>query len=247
MTLLEHGEVYRRYEHGPGLGRNLWLDARSLGFMVERDASQMAQPLANRLWDRVLPILDQGDLGACTANAGAGALGTQPYWDKVGHRVVANDARRAEAYAVELYAAATVADGYPGVYPPEDTGSSGLAVCKVLRTRRTISGYRWASSAYGLLRLLQDGPVLMGMPWWQAFSETNGAGFIDSGRWRSSSLEGGHEVEIIGCEINQRDVGNSVLTCCNSWSTSWGDSGFFRLRLKTYTALDEVDLKQFVV
>ena len=37
----------------------------------------------------------------------------------------------AEGFAVKLYEDATVVDGYPGEYPPDDTGSSGLAICKV--------------------------------------------------------------------------------------------------------------------
>jgi hypothetical protein len=35
-----------------------------------------------------------------------------------------------------------------------------------------------------------------------------------------------------------------VIVYANSWSTSWGD-GCFRMRLKTYEALNGVDLKQF--
>lgn len=207
----------------------------------------MAAPIQSKHWDRTLPILNQGDLGSCTANAGTGALGTEPYWSRVGRKVVPADAVAAEQFAVSLYTAATHVDPWPGSYPPEDTGSSGLAVCKVLRSRGIISGYRWATTAQGLARLLQDGPVLLGMPWHEAFMEPAPGGWIEHGDWRRSPVVGGHEVEIVGVEVDGRDMTRSVLTLTNSWGVGWADRGFFRMRLSTYMALKDCDLKQFVV
>jgi hypothetical protein len=54
-------------------------------------------------------------------------------------------------------------------------------------------------------------------------------------------------VEVIGVELDGRDLFNSVITFCNSWTAQWGDAGRFRMRLRTYEALTEVDLKQMVV
>ncbi len=252
--LLESGFLYEKYEEdkheGMRLGRNQWLDGRSLAFMVENDAHEMSRPLRNQQWERVLAILDQGDLGACTGNAGTGALGTQPFYDAVGKSALPSpsDAAAGEKFAVQLYSDATVVDGYPGTYPPDDTGSSGLAVCKVLKSRGTIKGYRWARTAYGLLRLVQAGPVLQGMPWYRAFFTPDHAGFIDADpSWSGSGRAGGHEVELVGVEIDEQDAFNSVLIYANSWSASWGDSGYFRMRLRTYEQLSGVDLKQFIV
>ena len=39
------------------------------------------------------------------------------------------DATAGEQFAVALYSDATKVDAYPGTYPPDDTGSSGLAIC----------------------------------------------------------------------------------------------------------------------
>lgn len=252
--VFDSGQLYLKYEEVARdhmrLGRNLWLDGRSLAHMVENDVHEMSRPLSGQSWERVLAVLDQGKLGSCTGNAGTGALGTQPFYDAVGKSVLpdATDAAAGEAFAVKLYEDATVVDGYPGSYPPDDTGSSGLAICKVLKTRGTIAGYRHARTAYGFLRLLQSGPVLQGMPWYNAFFTPDAQGFIDSDpNWSSSGLAGGHEVEAVGVELDENDAFNSVITYVNSWSTSWGDAGRFRMRLRTYEKLSGVDLKQYRV
>jgi hypothetical protein len=250
--LLDNGELYHKFAEDPAaprrLGRHQWLDARSLAYMVENDVRAMGSGLKDRSWERVLPVLDQGNLGSCTGNAGTGALGTQPFYDAVGRAALGEgaDGTRGEQFAVQLYEAATAIDGYPGVYPPDDTGSSGLAICKVLKSRGTISGYRWARSAYGFLRLLQDGPVLQGMPWYSAFFHPDAQGFIDADpQWSTSGVAGGHEIEAVGLELDTADAFNSVITYVNSWGTGWGDAGRFRMRLRTYEQLSGVDLKQY--
>ena len=86
------------------------------------------------------------------------------------------------------------------------------------------------------------------MPWHHAFFSPDGNGFIDADRnCAGSALAGGHEVEAIGVELDHQDVYNSTITYANSWGTGWGDHGMFRMRLRTYEQLGEVDLKQFVV
>lgn len=238
--------TYRAFPERPDnparLGRHGWFDSRSLDHAIERDSEAMSAPLRTVHWARRIEILDQGQLGSCTGNAGTGALGTDPFFD----HVLAKGLKLDESYAVNLYSAATQVDACPGSYPPEDTGSSGLAVCKVLKASNIISGYRWATTASGLVRLLQAGPVLLGMPWYEAFFSPDRRGFIDSARWQSSQLAGGHEVEIVGVDLAPH-LAESVLTLANSWGTGWGDGGFFRMRLSTYSQLQQADLKQYLM
>lgn len=229
----------------PRLGRHIYRDPASLNFMVE--AGPAPRRLASAHHHRTLPILDQGRLGSCTGNAVTGLLGTHPFWDAVGHDELGDgDPLNAEDYAVKVYSDATRIDGFAGVWEPDDTGSTGLAVCKVIHRRGLISSYRWARSATGFARLLQDGPVLLGTVWLEEFFEPDADGFVDSGDL-SSPVAGGHEIEVVGIELAD-PVEDSVLIAANSWGDGWGDAGFFRMRMATYVALrDYADLKQPVL
>src|SRR3954454_15709256 len=105
--LLDSGFLYQRYEEhereGTRLGRHLWLDARSLPHMIENSIGDMTKPVKSIQWERKLIILDQGKLGSCTGNAGTGALGTQPFYDKVGKKLLPapDDEIEAEGFAVK--------------------------------------------------------------------------------------------------------------------------------------------------
>ncbi len=138
------------------LGRRVEHDPRSRNYAFTQ-AVAVLKTVSHRSYG--LP-LDQGNLGSCTGNAAAGALDTVPL-HKTGERILR------EKDAVTLYEAATRLDPWPGSYPPDDTGSSGLAVAKACKNAGYITGYRHAFGLDQALAALQVGPVITGIPWYE--------------------------------------------------------------------------------
>lgn len=260
----------KQYEVTGALGRHLVLDPRSLAYRRRYDG----QPLRATAWEPRIPVLDQqnlvsqgihlsqtygleGDvdaLGSCTGNAATALLSVILDKDRAAAAGLdTSDAIAAERFAIDLYAQATTLDQWHDyTWPSQDCGSSGLGIAKALRARGLIDQYGHATTAEELCTLLQTGPVLIGLPWYEAFTQTaDRDGFIDAvPGWMGSALEGGHEVCITALEAVVFDGGHlmpdhTVLRFRNSWSTSWGDHGDGRLRLSTYLALrDQIDVTQ---
>jgi hypothetical protein len=230
------------------LGEHLFLDGRSVPFAVEKDPAAMAATPRSVDWGVHLPILDQGKVGSCVGNTATEALGADPVWETLPDSVKVD---LDQDYAYRLYSDATRIDGYLGVftYPPaggQDTGTWGIAACKVAKKRGLISGYRWALSMSGLLRLLQDGPVLWGTAWHRQMFHPDHNGFVKP----KGPIDGGHEVLIRAADVKNADsdFAGTVLTCRNHWTSIWGDGGEFRITIEDVKFLrsEGCDFKQFV-
>lgn len=173
-------------------------------------------------------ILSQGALGSCTGNAAAAAKNTRPL-HKSGDRLLT------EADAVELYQKATQLDGIPGIYPPDDTGSSGLAVAKALKQKGLIVAYRHAFSVEEALSALQVGPVITGVNWYEGFDDPDSHGLVKL----SGQVRGGHEFVVVGFDHHE-NLDDSIVVAHNSWGANWGRFGTFRFSVRTWrTLLDE--------
>lgn len=199
----------RRVEHDPR--------SRSYAYQPRYAAS------ASVMWTHHAPILDQGWLGSCVGNAMAQCLNTTVFSH---HR----PRRRylTETDAVALYSAATTLDDYPGTYPPEDTGSSGLAVAKAAAARGYITRYDHCFGLDHMIQALQSQPVIVGTVWTQDMMSTDSRGFVHP----TGKTVGGHEYLCLG--VNLRD---KYLTFLNSWSDQWGRQGRFRVRFDDFTRL----------
>lgn len=192
----------------PRLGRHRVHDERSRAFALE----PVALPTTPVMHTRRLPIFDQGILGSCTANAALGMLCTGPL--DIGKQWTEQD-------AVTFYSAETVLDdtmGIPGHYPPDDTGSCGLASMKVAKQNGWITGYRHAFSVTTALGWLGKQPISIGIPWLNSMftPDKNAQIHVD----HRSGIAGGHQVCLDGI-----DPTHSLVRIANSWGTSWGDHG----------------------
>lgn len=201
------------------LGRRVEHDPRSRAFAFTPPAPR---PIVDVAWRRLVGPYDQGQLGSCTANALCGALSTKPYR----HRF------ESQRNVVKVYSQATVVDGFDGTYPPDDTGSSGLAVAKVALIKGWITRYEHAFDFDAALQALMVGPGITGTVWRSQMFYPE-----PDGRVRTGGNEvGGHEYEVYGVDtVNQR------VLCWNSWGARWGLGGRFYLTWDDYRELLAAD------
>lgn len=200
-----------------GLGRIVNHDERSKMFAFNTSDIQ----LVNTTHERLVPIFDQGQVGSCTGNAGIGAINTVPF--PLNEKVYTPD----EAGAVALYSDAEKIDGGEG-YPPEDQGSSGLSIAKVLLNAGLISGYQHTFTLNDALKALTQYPFITGVPWYSAMFSPD----LDGRVHPNGILEGGHEIEAY-----RLDVDNGRIWFHNSWGTSWGVNGDFYLTWEDFAFL----------
>lgn len=186
------------------LGRHVEHDPRSRDYPAELGTAGTVR------WRRYGAILDQGNTGSCTGNALAGALNTVPF-HRSGHI-------EHEPDAIKLYEAASVLDGIPGSYPPDDTGSSGLAVCKAAQRTGLITAYRHAFGIDQALAAVAVGPVITGVSWYEGFDAPDSKGHVAIG----GQVRGGHEFEVVGY-----DARTQLVEAVNSWGREWGAKGRF--------------------
>lgn len=199
------------------LGRHVRHDPRSLRYLYP--AHEVAGLVSVR-HKRVIPVLDQGDLGSCTGNAAEGCVGTEPLWSVIAapERPWPEDAAKDEEQAVALYSAATRLDEFDGSYPPDDTGSSGLAVAKAAKAAGLISGYTHCTSLDSALKALSQQPVIAGINWYDSFDYPLPSGFMTI--TTGAQVRGGHEI----C-VDELDVDERRVWFTNSWGTGWGAEG----------------------
>jgi hypothetical protein len=223
------GWIYQLLEH-PGapyrLGRHVHHDPRSRLYAAP---ALPAGAIASVRWTRRVPVFDQGQTSSCTGNAAAGWVATdnaaRPGLTAVAGRAVD------ESYALEVvYHLATGLDEFPGEYPPDDGGSSGLGAAKALRALGLCSSYTHAFSPLALQTALQSGPVLVGTAWYNSMFTPGPGGWLvpDPG----SGLAGGHEYL-----ADELDVDRGRVWLTNSWGPGWGVAGRAWMTLEHLAAL----------
>jgi hypothetical protein len=200
------------------LGRHVRHDPRSLSFQVTAKSLGDLKSVRHR---RYVPVLDQGSIGSCTGNATIGAVGSGDLFTALAGSIGCpseNDAAADEEQAVALYSEATHLDDVFGTYPPDDTGSSGLAVAKAAQRAGLISGYTHATSLEAALTALETRAVITGVNWYSSFDSPDDNGLIQISP--DADVRGGHEFV-----ADELDIEHELVWFTNSWSESWGVSG----------------------
>lgn len=228
-------DVYyvERLPRHPLLGRHVRHDPRSRRYPFDITGLTLRSVRHTRR----IPVLNQGQLGSCTGNAGIGALGTDPFWSTLanvpggrgeGSYVAGLRYSFDENGAVQLYSDATKADDYPGQYPPMDTGSDGLTIAKVLQRAGEISGYTHTFSLDDALKALTQTPFITGTSWFDGMFDPDPDGRVRP----TGSLAGGHEYV-----ADELDVEQQRVWFTNSWGPDWGVGGRFYLTWDDYGVL----------
>lgn len=210
-------ELGRKIEHDPMSRRFALMPAK-------------AAELHTVLWGISAPVLDQGSVGACTGFTAAAAMNTAQFYQSR-RRVRGNTRYLSNGDGLSFYSEATARDQWAGVYPPDDTGSSGLAVAKTLQARGYIKSYLWQFNWDGFLGGMMQGPMLVGTWWYDTmfYPHAKTGHVLPIG-----NKVGGHEYLCIG--VNMR---TETLTFLNSWSETWGLKGRFRMTFDRFRGLLE--------
>lgn len=204
----------------PGLGRHINHDPRSREFPI-RTLLRSSMEIKTKTWRRG-QAYDQGSTPHCVAYTGKGMLNTSPASALFAYT------KRSRLSTDVIYAGAQAEDEWPGT---DYDGTSGLGLMRHLNHAGYIQEYRWAFGVEdALLALSNIGPLAFGTWWKTTMWNTDDFGRLDI----SGTNEGGHEVELIGVNAEQRYV-----IGMNSWGRDWGLNGRFLLRFDDFEALLE--------
>lgn len=205
-------------KHGGRLGRHVEHDPRSREFPATMRMLGTRDYVLHR---RHGSILDQLRVGSCTGNALTGAINSEPiYRPRHVYR---------EPMALRLYSLATALDGFPGVWKPDDTGSSGLAVCKAGVKLGLLTRYEHAFGIGEALDVLQVRPFITGIAWLEGCDRPNDRGVV---RYEGQE-RGGHEIVARGYFPAPEPL-ESLILFDNSWSKAWGLEGSFLMTVRDY-------------
>lgn len=183
----------RRFERNDRrLGRVVVHDPRSRAFAFPATVDTTTwRTRSIRLYDPI-PNPDQ-TIGNCTGCAKA------MQFNAVGNRVTGQVLRMADADYI--YSRATTLDPWPGAYPPDDTGSSGLAAAKAAQQLGLGGTYRWIfNGADGVVQAVMAGHVVnVGTRWDNRMFHQDADGRVEPG----GSVAGGHEWTVRGFDADR--------------------------------------------
>jgi C1A family cysteine protease len=192
-------------------------------------------------------VVDQGELGSCTANAIASGL--REYWEKPSGKLTPLsrlwlywEERNIEG-TVNEDAGAYIRDGMKvlqklGCAPETDWPYDITKFTKTPPAKATtdasqfkINEYHRVTNLTLLKTALAEGyPAVIGINVYESFESDQVAqtGIVPLPK-RGEQLLGGHAVLAVGYKDDAKIKGQGVAICRNSWGESWGDKGYFYL------------------
>lgn len=209
MTTMTRARIAETTNPKMRLGRHVLHDPASRGF-----PALTAPAITTVMHKRLVPIFDQGNLGSCTGNAAVGCISTAPFTHE-----------GTQAEAVSIYSDATRLDNIYGMYPPDDTGSSGLAVMKAMKNKGWIKAYAHSFGLDHTLRALVLRPGITGIKWLTGCDTPDAQGIV---RY-TGGVRGGHEIELLGLDAERK-----LVWFANSWGAAWGKNGMFAMSFDDY-------------
>lgn len=152
----------------------------------------------------------------CTGFAAAHCLNAEP-----ARALVRPEPTLTEAHAFDFYRGGSRLDPWPGAWEPEDTGSSGLAVCQHLRNIGRIPRYEWAFGFQHGLEVISYAALMQGTYWPEGMFHPDA-----DGRVRPTGPDaGGHEYLWAGVEVRSKLTPSQNRSWfLNSWGR-WGKDG----------------------
>lgn len=212
--------VVRVEQTDPRLGRHVVHDPRSLGYPFRADTGPRKDMSLRVYGPKPRP---RQEIGCCTGVDACVKM------DTAGNRV--RGAVLDMDDAVRIYSRATQLDPWPGTYPPDDSGSSGLAAAKASVEFGLVDRYEWVfNGTGGILAALAAGhPVGVGTWWLQnMFNVDRQTGLIDV----SGPRAGGHQWTVTGY---RRGYDAFIGQCW--WGSDWGIAGKFLIRRRDLDTL----------
>jgi hypothetical protein len=217
VTVTRHIEEHASDEGGR-LGRHVEHDDRSKAYALSED---LLGDYTSATHTVNAPVLNQGDKGACTGFGTEACVSADPFYAAIPVSVPARPTANVDtdnAQGLALYGAATKLDNIKGSYPPDDTGSTGIAAAKAAQKVGLIAGYQHALSLDAALMGVGKLPGITGVNWYEGFDTPDSKGRVKV----SGSVRGGHEFCVYGI-----DAVKKLVWARNSWGSGWGLNGCF--------------------
>jgi C1A family cysteine protease len=216
-------------------------DLRDYHFKSVAFAAPQALPTKVDLREQMSPIVDQGELGSCTANAIVSGLReyllvhTKMEWKPLSRLFLYWHEREIEGHINED-SGAYIRDGMKALQQigvcPESDYPYVIAEFRDIPTptaesdaaQYRITEYNRIPDLYALKAALAEGlPVVIGVLIYESFEspEVARTGQVPYPKKSIERVLGGHALLAVGYE----DAANCVIVR-NSWGTGWGDNGY---------------------